>query len=91
MSKILTLPLTDTESAIVLPLGGVLNVRYAEEGAALWYPEGFDHSVLCRNGYGHFTEQDKVREDAFKGIGLGETVIHYARGEQRCELRVTVA
>lgn len=91
MSKILTLPHTDSEAPIVLPLGGVLNVRYADNADDLWYPEGFDHGVLCRNGYGHFTEDAREREDAFKGIGQGETVIHYARGSERCSVRVMVA
>lgn len=99
MTKILPLPHTDLETTVSLPLGGVLNVQFPEEPAGLWYPASFDKAVLRRNGYSHFTDQPGLREDAFKGVAEGVTVIEYERPSandptaepERRTLRVTVA
>lgn len=94
MTKILTLPQQDPETHISLSLGSVLNVQFADDPNGLWYPEGYDSNVLRRNGYSHFTDDPKVREDAFKGVSAGSTVIHYQRDAggpaDRCTVHVTV-
>lgn len=82
MLTTLKLPELLPETHVAMDLGAVLNIQFPDDPERLWHPTAFNKDVLRRNGYAHFTADAELREDAFKAVWPGRTVIKYERQPQ---------